>query len=127
VGIERRDIGIAVILSIVTCGIYSLYWYYKMIDDLYRINGLESKAGMDLILSLVTCGIYYIYMYYKMGVLLRDASGGRNDDKPILFLLLALFTPMVFFLVLVANCIIQSELNNYFADNGDGGSSGQMQ
>jgi hypothetical protein len=111
VGVQRRDIGIAVVLSIVTCGIYGIYWYYKLIDDCYKINGLASNAGMDLLLSFVTCGFYTIYMNYKMGVLSRDASGGRNDDKPVLYLILCIFG-----LSIINFCILQSDLNNYFAD-----------
>lgn len=108
--VERRNIAIAVILSIVTCGIYFIYWFYKLADDLYKVNGLKSQAGLDVILSLITCGIYYIYMFYKMGYMLRDASGGRIADKSVLFVILALFG-----LSIIGHCIIQSELNNNFA------------
>ena len=68
-GITRRSIGLAIVLSIITCGIYALYWIGKINDDVNVLSG-ETQAtsgGMVLLLSIVTCGIYELYWLYKMG------------------------------------------------------------
>lgn len=32
-GIEQRNIGLCIVLSIVTCGIYGIYWFIKLTDE----------------------------------------------------------------------------------------------
>ena len=38
-GIQERNIAIAVILSIVTCGLYGIYWMIKLNDEVNQICG----------------------------------------------------------------------------------------
>ena len=111
---EKRSVATAIILSIVTCGLYELFWTYKLWDDLYRANGYRSSAGTDLLLSIVTCGIYYIYMQYKMGKMESEAYqkyGLGHKDDSVLYIVLSLFG-----LAIVAECIVQSSINNRLAD-----------
>ncbi len=112
--IEKRSIGVAILLSIITCGIYFYFWLYKIADDLYRVNGEESSAGMDILLSIVTCGIYYIYLSYKLGKLSTRARIRYNlyqKDDSVLFLILA-----VLGLGVINLCIIQDDLNREIGD-----------
>lgn len=128
--IEQRGIGMCIFLTIVTCGIYGIYWYYCILDDLYKVNGQPSNAGTDVLLSIVTCGIYSVYMMYKIGNMVSSARMGyglpdKNDS--ILFLIISLFG-----LSIVVYCIVQSELNdtlgpvynNYISNNMYSGNSG---
>jgi len=111
---QKRSVGVSIVLIFLTCGIYALYWDYKNWESLYRANGLHSTAGTDLLLSLVTCGIYYIYMHYKMGKMEGEAFAryglGHKDDS-VLYLLLTLFG-----LGIVATAILQSNINFPLAD-----------
>ena len=70
----KREIVICVILSIVTCGIYGLYWLVKVNDEINMMcadaNGTSGIAVV--LLSLVTCGIYSYYWSYKMGEKVDD-------------------------------------------------------
>jgi hypothetical protein len=107
--LEKRNIGICVLLSIVTCGVYSLYWFYCIASDIYRAGGEENKAGMDLVLGIVTCGIYLIYIYYIYGKkmdYIRERYGipARNDS--ILYVILSIFG-----LGIITHAIIQHNLN----------------
>ncbi len=86
--INQRSIVASIVLSIVTCGIYSIFWYYGIVNDYCRVNGLEEKGGMVIVLTILTCGIYGIYWTYKMGELVETISG-QNDR--ILYLVLTLF------------------------------------
>ncbi|MDR1541731.1 MAG: DUF4234 domain-containing protein [Clostridiales bacterium] len=68
--IKQRDFPIYVLLSIITCGIYGLYWTYLFINDINKLcegDGEETPSFlMYFLLSLVTCGIYSIYWHYKV-------------------------------------------------------------
>ena len=107
---DKRGIGLAVVLTIVTCGIYLYYWLYQLLSTLYRLNNRQSSAGLDLILSLITCGIYTIYLGYKMGKLESEAyqaNGLPFKDDSVLYLILAIFG-----LTVINLAIIQSGINN---------------
>ena len=62
-GIEERNIGLAILFSFLTCGIYMLYWHYKMSEEFRQLTGDTSlpEGGMTILLSIVTCNIYLYY------------------------------------------------------------------
>jgi len=112
--IEKRSVGLAIVLSILTCGIYLIYWEYKIWDSLYKANGQPSNAGVDVLLSFVTCGIYMIYMFYKGGKMESTAFAKYDlpqKDDSMLYLILGIFG-----LGIVSFAILQSNLNNILAD-----------
>ena len=52
--IEQRNIALCIILSIITCGIYGLYWIYKQGDNLDQIKASRGlPAGNSGILYLI--------------------------------------------------------------------------
>ena len=113
--IESRNIGICVLLSIVTCGIYGIIWFIYMVDDLNKVSDSspdEMSGGMVFLLSLVTCGIYSCFWFYKaadkVNVLKRKQGLPMDTSLNVLYLLLGIFG-----LSIVNYCLIQNELNNY--------------
>ncbi|MGK0468913.1 DUF4234 domain-containing protein [Clostridium sp.] len=112
-GITRSVAGL-IILSILTCGIYQMYWMYVTTNETNEyISKEDTSGGMVLVFSIITCGIYTIYWYYTMGKKLQDvqcrALGKSNDngnDDSLLYILLSIFG-----LSIVASAIIQSNLN----------------
>jgi len=48
-----RSTGTCVLLTIVTLGIYSLFWYYKTHDEMKRHTGEGIGGGIALLLALV--------------------------------------------------------------------------
>ena len=86
-----RSIALAIILSIITCGIYAFYWMYKINEELNQLAGnyQATSGGAVVLFDIITCGIYGIYWAYKMG----QNCGRLNGDSSsgILYLLLALF------------------------------------
>lgn len=57
---EEKNIAVAVILSIVTCGIYGLYWAYKMGELMKKAqekHGLTPKDNSVLYLILQLLGL----------------------------------------------------------------------
>jgi len=115
----RRSIGQAIVFSIITCGIYMIYWLYQLLSSLYRLNNQPSSAGFDILLTFITCGIYGIYLMYKIGKL--ESGVNQNFDMPhkddsVLYLILAIFS-----LQIIVYAIVQSNLNT-LADNAGTGS-----
>ena len=51
------NIGVGILLTIVTCGIYGLYWQYRQMEALNGFLGRkEYDFWMWFLLSIVTCG-----------------------------------------------------------------------
>lgn len=66
-----RSLAMYILLTIVTCGFYSLYFVYKMAADTNvacKDDGAGTAGlGMYILLSMVTCGMYSIYWEYSLG------------------------------------------------------------
>lgn len=110
--ITKRDIALAVVLSIITCGIYGIYWFVVMTDDVNRVSDdYKTSGGMALLLTIVTCGLYGIYWEYKMGKKMYEAGqkhGKVISDNSVAYIVLALFGFSI-----VSYCLIQSDLNKF--------------
>lgn len=108
--VSKKNVAMCVILSILTCGLYGIYWFYTLSEDAAFLgNDRSFSGGMAILLGIVTCGIYTIYWYYKVGKLMFDAfdsRGMRTSDNSILYLVLGLFG-----LGIVNFCIIQNDIN----------------
>ena len=90
--IKPRSIVTAIILSIVTCGIYNIYWFICLTNELNILSGHDNdtSGGISYLLGLVTCGIYYYFWAYKMGQKRDELAGTPNGSSSILYLVLAL-------------------------------------
>lgn len=112
--IQKRDLATAIILSIVTCGIYGLIWMSQMQNDMNIVadDGDTTSGGTVVLLSILTCNIYGIIWVYKTAQRLYAASQkynkGNKNDNSVLYLLLS-----VFGLEFVAWCLIQNDLNEF--------------
>ena len=77
---DDRGLASYIILSIITCGIYSYYFIYKMAHDVNIAceGDGENTSGLVafVLLSLITCGIYAWFWYYNLGNRLA-ANGPR--------------------------------------------------
>ena len=67
--IKKRNVAVAILLSIVTCGIYAIYWQVCLVNDVNKVKEDENaKSGIVVfLLSLVTCTIYWLYWVFKTG------------------------------------------------------------
>lgn len=112
--ITKRDIVVAIILTFVTCGIYGIYWFIVMTDDVNSLSDEKmASGGTAFLYSILTCGIYALYWSYKIGQKMAEAGKKYNkpiNDNSVLYLVLSIFG-----LGLVNYCLIQSDLNR-FAD-----------
>jgi len=113
--VQERNIAVSIILSLVTCGIYGLYWFVCLTNDTNTVSGEEgTSGGMALVLTLVTCGIYGLYWAYKCGEKLDTAKQKRGipaSNGGILYLILFIFGGII------AYALIQNELNKLASNN----------
>lgn len=114
--IQERNIAMCIILSIVTCGIYGIYWLICIVNDSNTAANTEgTSGGMVFLLSLVTCSIYLLYWTYKQGEKLDTAKQNHGlpaSNSGVVYLLLSIFG-----LGIVAYALMQSELNKIAAAN----------
>lgn len=112
--VQRRSLATCIILSLVTCGIYGIYWYICLADDVNTVTGRGGMSGgVVFLLTLVTCGIYGIIWAYQAGEALdalRVSHGRATGSQGILYLVLNLFG-----LGIVTYALMQNELNDYAA------------
>ena len=54
--IQQRNIAVCIILSIVTCGIYGIYWFIVLSNDTNTVSNAENatSGGVAFVLSLTT-------------------------------------------------------------------------
>lgn len=107
---RQRSIAVSIILSLVTCGIYGIYWMIVLNDDINIISGRNgTSGGMVFLLSLVTCGIYALYWEYQMGMAveaMHTSRGEPNGSAPVVYLVLGIFGFSI-----VSYALMQNEIN----------------
>ena len=111
--IKKKGIAMCIILSIITCGIYGLFWLAGLANDVKKISGDSSatSGGMLVLLSIITCNIYYLVWVFKAGDTLdrvRVTNGEASGNQGILYLLLSIFG-----LGIVSYALLQNEINRY--------------
>ncbi len=108
--IKKRDIVTSVILTIVTCGLYGIYWFVVLTDDVGRVTEDNSiSGGVSVLLYFLTCGLYGIYWAYKMGQKLYTYSEENKKglaDNSIAYLIIQLIG-----FGIINYCLIQNDLN----------------
>ena len=107
-GIRQRSIALAVIFTLITFGIYGIYWMIRINDDVNQLaNEPEATSGgLVFLFTLITFGIYGYYWLYKMGERCDAIRGEWNGSKSILYLVLGLVG-----LSIVSYALIQDVIN----------------
>lgn len=79
---QDRSIGMYILLSIVTLGIYNLYFVYAIAQDMNIVceGDGEKTEGLlvFILLGMVTCGIYTWIWYYKIANRQQFNAGRYN-------------------------------------------------
>ena len=90
--VQPRNIVTAIILSIVTCGIYGIYWFIVLTDEINRLTGKEKDISgvLAFVLTLVTCGIYGYVWAYQMGQKVDRLTNSKDGNNPIIYLIVML-------------------------------------
>lgn len=114
---KERNIALCIFLTIITLGIYGIYWFIVMTDDVVHVSSgkeYNTSGGTAFLFNLITCGIYGIYWQYQMGKSIYSAQvdkGVNASDNSVLYLVLGIIG-----FGIISYCLIQNELNK-FAQN----------
>jgi len=106
--LEKKSIAVCIILSIVTFGIYSIYWLYTFVKKIKLLNGEEPNCVGEVLLNLFI-PFYFLYWVYTRSNKLYHAASGQHinvDDFAVVNLILSIFGFSI-----VAYALIQHNLN----------------
>lgn len=109
--IFKNDPVIVLILGIITCGIYLIYWNIKTAQVLNAVA--EKEIISQPIAIFAGCcfpvNIYFYYLAGKDGLpVIAEKTNQPKNDQTLLLLVLGLIFPMV------AAMIVQGEINKLY-------------
>lgn len=113
---KSKNVGLCVVLTLLTCGIYGFIWMASLANTVNELSGTDNptSGGKVVLFSLLTCGIYAWFWVYKLGSQLDIIAQNNNkptNNRSLIFLLLNLVG-----LGVVTYAIAQSEINGYLAE-----------
>lgn len=86
---KKRSVVIAIILSIITFGLYGLYWFVCLTDDSNKLSNVKTAGGITaLVFTILTFGIYQYYWFYMIG---RKIEMYDHSSNGIVHFLLGFF------------------------------------
>ncbi len=107
--LKSKNILLYVFLTIITFGIFGIYWQYQIIKDVYYFANRTDNALKDAIFALLTVGLYGIYLWYKIGVYLDHIYQSQNNTAYKSTGLLTILA--IFYQTFLCFCIAQSDVN----------------
>ena len=112
--IEKRSLPMCIILTLITCGIYGIYWYYCLIRDMTVVSGKkdELSPGMTVLVTIITCGIYGCVWFYRAGEKMDKIKKNNGTPLSIIYLIVSVI-PLF---DIVDYCLIQDDLNKLSED-----------
>ena len=103
--IERRNIALCIVLSLVTCGIYGIYWIVKMMKEAVQLRDPNDAGTAEILLGIFVPFVGF-YMGEKKFAEACAARGIQHEDHTVLYLVLGLFG-----LWIVDAAMMQNDLN----------------
>lgn len=104
-----------VVLSLVTFGLYTLYWLYSTTEELAEETGRQDLSpAMDVLLAVCTFGFWGMYATYRNAGIAHEelvAGGSARSDKSLVVAVSLAATLVSGWAWLVAVAILQEELN----------------
>lgn len=95
--IKKRNIVLVYVFSIITLGIYAIYW---MVSTKNEMNELGAEIPTAWLLIIPIANLYWVYKYCE-----GFATKVKKDNHPILWFLLFII------IGIIMPAIVQSELN----------------
>ena len=107
--VNKRSIGVCILLSIITFGIYGIYWLYLLVKNTYSIQKNTTSCTGEM-LCLIFLPFYSLYWWYTRGEKVKQEFSQHNyasTGNGIVYLILAIFG-----LSIVSMAIMQSDFNS---------------
>ena len=111
---QERGVAFVIVLTIVTLGIYGLYWFYMSFDEVRKHRGEGLHPIVGVLLSLIIVGDFLLSQ--SIG---RMYNAEGHDSPPVSGLTgLWIFVPYVGGIIYLAK--VQGALNAYWTAKGAG-------
>lgn len=109
--IKERNIVTSIILTLITCGIYGIYWVIMMAREAVSVKDPSDSGILEIVLMLFLpfLGFYLSEQKLAQGC---EAKGIPHKDNAILYLILGLLG-----LGIVNYCMLQNDLNKVAQTN----------
>lgn len=106
--IKERNIALAVVLTIVTCGIYGIYWLVMLAKESVSVKDASDSAVLEIVLMILfyPAGFYLAEKKFAEGC---AEKGIAHNDNSILYLVLGLCVPGIG--IYINSCVMQNDLN----------------
>ena len=111
---QERGVGFAIVMTLVTLGIYGLYWFYKSYSEVRAHRG----EGVGGLVGLLLC--FIIVGYFKLPQYVGRMYRAEGNENPPVSGLTGLwgFVPYVGGFIYIAK--VQGALNSYWKAKGSG-------
>ena len=103
--IKQRNIVTAILLTLITCGIYGIYWVIMLAREAVSVKDPEDSALLEIVLMLFLPFLGFFLAEKKLAEGCA-AKGIPHDDRSIIYLILGLLG-----LGIVNFCMMQNDLN----------------
>ena len=107
--INKRKIGVCILLSIITLGVYTIYWQYLLVTNIRAIQKDESSCTGEM-LCLVFVPFYSLFWWFTRGKIVKDKfaeHGYSASGNEIAYLVLGIFG-----LSIISMAIMQNDFNS---------------
>jgi Domain of unknown function (DUF4234) len=115
--VQPRGIGFAILMTIITIGIYSLYWVFKTQEEVKNHSGQGVGGVLGLVIYIVVSVVTWFLIPSEVGKMYRqDGRTAPFTGLTGLWLLLPIVGAFVWFIK------IQGALNRYWESKSTAGS-----
>lgn len=108
--LNKRSIIVCILLSIITLGIYGIYWTYLLVKNT-RLLQNDDRSCVGEMLCLLFVPFYYLYWWYTRGEVVKKSLneyGYTSTGSGIAYLILGIFG-----LNIVSMAIMQDDCNSF--------------
>ena len=95
---KNRSVGMVVLLSIITFGIYAIVWFVKTKDEMNKEYGTDIPSGIMLFIPVISI----LWMWKWAGGVEKATNGKQSQTMAFVLVLL---------LSVIGMAILQSEFN----------------
>lgn len=112
---QRRGVGFVILISLVTLGIYFLYWTYKTFEEMKQHTGDGLGGVIGLVIALVVGIVNSFVIPSEVGAMYK----GDGREAPVSGITgLWVLLPLVGWIIWVVK--VQGALNRYWESKGAG-------
>ncbi len=112
--LSKKNIAICILLSIVTLGIYGIYWMYLLIKNIHSIEN-KTNTCIGELLCLLFVPFYSLYWWYTRGEKTKQYFSEHNStvySNGIAYLVLGIFG-----LNIISMAIMQNDFNSFHSES----------